>query len=238
MKIVFFSDAHLDKKDDGRTALLIRFINDICKDADILVILGDIFEFYHGYDGYIYPWYREIINSLKNITSNGKLVYFIEGNHEFRMGRFFETYTGIKCMDDLTLDVDNKKLLIIHGYQLKKNYLVRFLKTSFIYGIMDMFGPGLTWKIAAISGMFLSSKKKGFNRKAFDVFREFGRKKLDDGYDAVIVGHSHMPDKMEYISGETKKYYLNTGDIIKSSTYVEYNTGTGFEIKRYSSTTP
>jgi UDP-2,3-diacylglucosamine hydrolase len=234
MRIVFFSDAHLDKKEDGRKVFLVRFINDVCKDADMLVILGDLFEFYHGYDGYIYPWYKEVIDSLKNIASKGKHVHFIEGNHEFHMGSFFESYTGIKCMDDLTLDVDNKKFFIIHGYQFRKNYLVRFLKTSFIYAIMDMFGPGLTWKIAAISGKFLSNKKKTFNTKALDFFRELGRRKLDDGYDAVIFAHSHMPDKMEYISGDTKKYYLNTGDIINSSTYVEYNTGTGFEIKKYS----
>jgi UDP-2,3-diacylglucosamine hydrolase len=234
MKIVFFSDAHLDKKDDGRTVLLIRFISEICKDADMLVILGDFFEFYHGYDGYIYPWYREVINSLKNFVNKDKQVYFIEGNHEFHMGNFFETYTGIKCMDDLTINIDNKKILVTHGYQIRKNYLVKFLKTSFIYSIMDILGPVLTWKIAAISGKFLSRKKKAYNKNVLNIFRQFAREKLNDGYDAIILAHSHMSDKMEYISGNTKKYYLNTGDIIKSSTYVEYNTGTGFEVKTFS----
>jgi UDP-2,3-diacylglucosamine hydrolase len=236
MKIIFFSDAHLDKKDDGRTDFLLRFINDVCQDADMLVIVGDLFEFYHGYDGHIYPWYKEVIDSLKNIASKGKRVYLIEGNHEFHMGSFFEKYTGIKCMDDLTIDIDSKKFLITHGYQIRKNYLVKILKTPFIYGIMDMFGPGLTWKIAAISGTFLSNKTKHFNKRdgVTDLFRRFARGKLDDGYDAVILAHSHMPDKMEYNSGNTIKHYLNTGDIIKSSTYVEYNTETGFEIKKYS----
>jgi UDP-2,3-diacylglucosamine hydrolase len=234
MRIVFFSDAHLDKNDDGRKAFLMRFINDICIDADILVILGDLFEFYHGYDGYIYPWYREVIDSLKNLVNKDKQIYFIEGNHEFHMGNFFESYTGIKCMDDLTIDIDNKKFLITHGYQIRKNYLVKFLKTSFIYAIMDMFGPLLTWKIAAISSIFLSKNKKACNKNVLEIFRQFARRKFDDGYDAVILGHSHIPDKMEYISENTKKYYLNTGDIIKSSNYVEYNTETGFEIKKYS----
>ncbi|MCX5813278.1 MAG: UDP-2,3-diacylglucosamine diphosphatase [Proteobacteria bacterium] len=234
MRIIFFSDAHLNKKDDGRTGFLVRFINDVCQDADMLVIVGDLFEFYHGYDGYIYPWYKEVIDALKTTAAKGKRVYFIEGNHEFHMGSFFETYTGIKCMDELTIDIDNKKFLITHGYQIKRNYLVKALKTPFIYGIMDMFGPVLTWKIAAISGAFLSRKTKPFIKNVMDLFRQFALKKFDDGYDAVILAHSHIPDKMEYNSENTKKYYLNTGDIIKSSTYVEYNTETGFEIKKYS----
>jgi UDP-2,3-diacylglucosamine hydrolase len=238
MRIVFFSDAHLDKKDDGRRDLLLRFIINVCQDADMLVIVGDLFEFYHGYDGYIYPWYKEVIESLKSIASKSKPVYFIEGNHEFKMGGFFEKYTGIRCVDDLTIDIDSKKILIAHGYQIRKNYLVKFLKTPFIYGIMDMFGPALTWKIAAVSGTFLSRKTKPFIANVMDIFREFARGKLDDGYDAVILAHSHIPDKMEYDSGNTTKHYLNTGDIIKSSTYVEYNTETGFEIKKYSYTTP
>jgi UDP-2,3-diacylglucosamine hydrolase len=239
MRIVFFSDVHLDKKDDGKTVFLIRFINDVCKDADMVIILGDLFEFYHGYDGYIYPWYKEVIDSLKNITNKNKRVYLIEGNHEFRMWSFFESYTGVKCMDYLTIDVDNKKIFAAHGHQVKDNYLVKFLKTSFIYSIMDQFGPRLTWKIAAISGIFLSRKKKPYNNNnnnniVIDIFRRFARRKLDEGCDAVVLAHSHIPDKMEYTSGDTIKYYLNTGDIIKSLTYVEYNTGTGFELKRYS----
>jgi UDP-2,3-diacylglucosamine hydrolase len=234
MRIVFFSDAHLNKKDDGRTDFLVRFINDVCKDVDILVVIGDLFEFYHGYDGYIYPWYKKVIDSLRDIASKGTPVYFIEGNHEFCMGSFFEKYTGIMCMDDLSINVDNKKFFITHGYQINRNLLVKILKTSFIYGIMDMFGPGLTWKIAAISGTFLSKKTKPFNKYVINILRQFALRKFDDGYDAVILAHSHISDKIENNSGNTKKYYLNTGDIIKSSTYVEYNTGTGFEIKKYS----
>jgi len=234
MRIVFFSDVHLDKNDDGRTVFLIRFINDVCKDADVVVILGDLFEFYHGYDEYIYPWYREVIDALKNIVNKDKRVYLIEGNHEFHMGSFFESYTGITCTEDLTINIDDKKFFITHGYNIKNNLLVKFLKTSFVYAIMDIFGPRLTWKIAAFSGIFLSRKKKAYNKNIMNIFRQFAQRKLEEGCDGVILAHSHIPDKMEYISGDIKKYYLNTGDIIKSLTYVEYNTGTGLEIKRYS----
>ncbi len=236
MKIVFFSDAHLNRENNNKSTFLIDFINDICMNADIIVILGDLFEFYHGYDGYIYPWYKEAVDALKNIAEKGKNVYFIEGNHEFGMGNFFETYTGIICLDNLTLSVDNIKIYIAHGHEIKNNLLVKFLKTPFIYWIMNTFGPSLTWNIAEISGYFLSRKNKPYSRKAFNMFRQFAQKKLDEGYDVLILGHSHIPDKFDISTGDIKKYYLNTGDIINSASYVEYNSKEGFELKKYSRT--
>lgn len=233
MKIIFFSDAHLDEKDKKRADLLVRFINDVCPDADMVFILGDLFEFYHGHDGFIYPWYEDVIESLKGLTNKGKGVYFVEGNHEFQMGSFFQSHTGIKCADYFAVDIDGRKTFIAHGHEIKKNYLTTVLKTRFIYRVMDTLGPNLTWKIASLARIFLSKKEKPYSDKAINDFRRFARKKFDEGYGAVIMAHSHIPDEMEHVVGNIKKDYLNTGDIIKFSSYVEYNTDTGFEIKKY-----
>ena len=233
MKIIFFSDAHLDERDNKKIKLVNAFIHDVCADADIVVILGDLFEFYHGYDGYIYPCYRDVADSLKALADKGTDIYFVEGNHEFRMGAFFESCTGATCIDKLIIDIDGKNTFISHGYEIGRNILVKILKTRLIYAIMDIFGPGITWKIAVIARMFLSRKKKPYSNRAKGIFRQFARKILDEGYDAVILAHSHISDIMELASGNTKKFYLNTGDIIRGSTYVEYNTQKGFELKKY-----
>ena len=81
--------------------------------------------------------------------------------------------------------------------------------------------------------IFLSNKKKPYNNKAFNLFREYALKKFNDGYDVVVLGHSHMADKFEHQSGGGIKQYFNTGDIIRHCSYVEYNSATGFELKRY-----
>ena len=114
MKAVFFSDAHLAGDDAAKTERLKGFIKRVTEDADLVVILGDLFEFYHGYEGYIYPHYKEIVDLLRDIAS-GRSVYLIEGNHEFRMGRYFESYTGIRCVDTLTLNIDDKRVFLSHG---------------------------------------------------------------------------------------------------------------------------
>jgi UDP-2,3-diacylglucosamine hydrolase len=233
MKAIFFSDAHLDKNDIQKIEFVEKFINDVCHDADMVFVLGDLFEFYHGYDGYIFPWYKSIVDSLKNLVEKGKTVYFIEGNHEFHMGDFFENYTGIKCAHSVAMDIEGKETYIAHGYEISKFYLTKFLKTPFVSKVMDTLGPDITWSIATMARVFLSGKKKPYNNKAMDIFREYALKKFDEGYDVLILGHSHMFDTFEHQSGNTIKQYLNTGDIIRYCSYVEYNSGFGFEIKKY-----
>jgi len=233
VKAVFFSDAHIDRNDIQKIAFVEKFIDDVCHDADMVFVLGDLFEFYHGYDGYIFPWYKSIIDSLKNLVEKGKTVYFIEGNHEFRMGNFFQNYTGIQCVHSVAMDIEGKKTYIAHGYEISKFYLTKFLKTPFVNKVMDTLGPDITWSIATMARVFLSNRKKSYNNKAMNLFREYALKKFDEGYDVLILGHSHMFDAFEHRSGNTVKQYLNTGDIIRHCSYVEYNSASGFELKKY-----
>ena len=233
MKAIFFSDAHIDRNDSQKIRFVVKFIDEVCDDTDMVFILGDLFEFYHGYEGYIFPWYKIIADSLKALVEKGKTVYFIEGNHEFKMGAYFERYTGIISAHNITMDFEGKNTYISHGYEISKFHLTKFLKTPFVSGIMDILGPDITWSIASMARIFLSNKKKPHSIKAFDLFRQYALKKFNAGYDVIVLGHSHMIDKFEYHSGGRTKQYFNTGDIIRHRSYVAYDSETGFELKRY-----
>lgn len=233
MKLIFFSDTHLTDRSFDRMRYVKDFLNDVCEGADKVFVLGDLFEFYHGYDGYIYPWYAGIVDSLKRLVERGKEVYLLEGNHEFEMGGFFQTHTGITCVKELTIDIEGKRTYIAHGHGFDTLCLGNILKSPFIYAVMDCFGPGLTWRIAMAMGIFLSKKKKRYNPKVVEAFRRYARLKQDEGCDAVILAHSHIPDRTSSVVDGKEKVYLNTGDFIEHGSYVEYTTGDGFQIKRY-----
>ncbi|OPY66602.1 MAG: UDP-2,3-diacylglucosamine hydrolase [Syntrophorhabdus sp. PtaU1.Bin002] len=235
MKIVFFGDTHLDRKNPARIQFVETFVRDVCADADMVFILGDLFEFYHGYDGYIYPWYKGIVDAFKDMTGQGKSVYFLEGNHEFDMGPFFQFYTGIRCAKNVVIDVEGKRTFISHGDEFAMNPLMRLLKTPFIYGVMNLFGPRLSWRIAMGLSLFISRKKKGNSEKVMLIFRNYAGKKLGEGFDVVILAHSHMADRVECNSSNGPAIYLNTGDFIRDRTYVEYMSETGFMVKEYKS---
>lgn len=233
MKAIFFSDVHLDRKDNKKTDLVKDFIREICPDADVVVVLGDLFEFFYGYTNYIYPWYRGIIDLLREITEKGKQVYFLEGNHEFSIGRSLKPYAGIECLKELSLDIDGKKVFVAHGNELIRNNFLMFLKSKFVYSIMEFFGPALTWKIAMLSSIFLSDRKKPYRESVKKKFRKIAEKKLNQGFDVVILAHTHMPDMVDYTKDGKEKTYLNTGDLYRYDSYIEYKTESGFAIKGY-----
>jgi len=231
MKIIFFSDTHLDRTDKRKAKVVETFLRELCADADMVFILGDLFEFYHGYGNYIYPWFGGIADALKELTRSGITVRLLEGNHEFGMGTFFESYTGVTSGEGMSLDVEGKRVFVSHGDELAGGLVRIVLKSRLAALVMDILGPRLTWAVAMGARVFLSKKKKGHNPRVRDIFRVYAKKIADDGFDAVILAHSHMPDYVEFNSGQKKAVYLNTGDLLKHSTYVLYESGSGFSVK-------
>jgi UDP-2,3-diacylglucosamine hydrolase len=233
MRCIFFADTHLTRKDDTRQAFVKTFIEGVCAGADMVFILGDLFEFYHGYDTFIYPWYKNVVDALREIGLTGTAVYHIEGNHEFGMGPFFSSYTGITCVRNLTIEVDGKKMFLSHGDEVANVALRKILKASFTYAVMDALGPALTWKVAMACRIFLSKRRRVYSQRVRDSFRLYAKRKLDEGYYATVLAHTHMPDFVEYGSNETKKIYLNTGDLIENLAYGEYTTTSGLTLRIY-----
>jgi UDP-2,3-diacylglucosamine hydrolase len=232
MKAVFLSDAHLTDTDPDRIKYVIRAVREVTRDADVVVILGDFFEFYHGFGNYIYPFFNEVVDALGEVAAK-RPVYFIEGNHEFGMGAHFEACTGVKCVEKLAINIDGKKVFLSHGDEIGAPVLRAILKSPPILGLMDFLGPKLTWKIAMASRPFLSKRHKTFNEKTLNRFRRYGQRKIGEGYDAVVVAHSHMADIEERNSKGRTVTYMNTGDLIGASSYGAYVTEKGFTLEKY-----
>jgi UDP-2,3-diacylglucosamine hydrolase len=231
-KIIFFSDTHLLPEDHRKSQLVEGFIRDICSTADTVFIVGDLFEFFYGHKGYIYPWYKGVVGALKSITGAGTTVYLIEGNHEFNTGSL-EELGGIRCAPEVSLDIDGKMAYITHGDGFTGPFMRKILKSRLVYSLMELFGPELTWRIAMSCRVFLSNRNKHANPGVGERFRTYAATKFAEGYDIVILAHSHHPDHIGYDTPEGRKTYLNTGDFVEYGNYVEYTTRDGFSMKHY-----
>ncbi len=133
----------------------------------------------------------------------------------------------------MTIEIDNKKMFLAHGDEATNAVFVKALKLPFIYAVMDALGPSLTWKVAMACRIFLSKRRRIYSQKVRDAFRVYAKRKLDEGYDAVILAHTHIADLIEYEDGPTNKTYLNTGDLIANMTYGDYTTSGGFAVRTY-----
>ncbi len=111
----FISDLHLSPNTPKLTALLKQLLSDWEKDAEVLYILGDLFEAWAGDDQMADPFIAEVVALLKNASQHYK-IYFIHGNRDFLIGADFAAATGITLLEDNTvIDLYGQKILIAHG---------------------------------------------------------------------------------------------------------------------------
>lgn len=111
----FISDLHLSPNTPKLTALLKQLLSDWEKDAEVLYILGDLFEAWAGDDQMADPFIAGVVALLKNASQHYK-IYFIHGNRDFLIGADFAAATGITLLEDNTvIDLYGQKILIAHG---------------------------------------------------------------------------------------------------------------------------
>lgn len=89
MRAIFIADAHLRHEGDENYRLLVEFLTELRGTVDTLFILGDLFEFWIGYETVPFTHYLPILKKLQELAENGTEIVYLEGNHDFHMGPFF-----------------------------------------------------------------------------------------------------------------------------------------------------
>ncbi len=233
MKAVFIADAHLKGLEDPNQKRLCSFLETL-KDIDMLFILGDLFEFWTGYNQILEYHYAPILNQFKRLKESGTKMVYVEGNHDFSVAPFFkEILEGDVYSDSADIRLDGKRVFLSHGDTVEHSsgYKIwrRFLRSSFFKIIIKITPPSLVWNIA----MRLAKRSRG-NPKRGDVLNrlqgEFAREKIRQGFDVVMLAHSHVPGVSEATVNGLNGIYANPGDWIKEYSYLVYENG---EIKLY-----
>ncbi len=228
MKPVYFiSDIHLgapalsEEFETKRRKELLKFLDEVGRNAGRLTIVGDLFDFWYEYKYVIPKNYFWLYARLKELVDGGIRVDYIAGNHDFFLGEFFSASLGLKVYQDgFSEEMNGKRLLVIHGdglavkdagYRLLKRVLRKGLTRSLIRWIHPDLGFHLARVFSKKSREYTSNKDFGES----DGMMTFARKKIDEGYDFVIMGHNHMP-RCEHLG---KGVYINLGDWLKNFTY-------------------
>lgn len=236
MDIVFVADAHLKGLEDPNQQRLVKFL-DTLPAVDALVILGDLFDFWTGFNEVVYYHYLPTCDALRRLKEKGLKIVYLEGNHDFSMGSFFTSVLGAAVYPDtFELNCDGRRMLLAHGDTISMTpgyFLWRsFLRSKTFRIITRIVTPGLVWKVAG----FLSRKSRGYSKKGDMIeerLREFARGELHKGMDAVILAHSHVPGVYREEASGGKRVYANPGSWANDSTYLVYSNGE-FTVKKFS----
>lgn len=231
--IYFLSDAHIGKENKKKEIFKIKailsFLDQAEKDADSIYFLGDIFEFFFEFYSVVYKEYFELYHKIRTLADRGVKIYYIVGNHDAWHIDFFRDKLRVVVFDSqCELNLDGKRVFIHHGDGLYKGELgYRLLRWIIRSGIFVWFfrllHPDLAKVVARVFSCF-SSRSKKINTSLADKCEKFAKDKLNEGFDVVIMGHTHMPCLKRIGSG----IYINTGDWINKFSYVRYRKGEFF----------
>ena len=237
-KAYFISDAHLGlgtkEEERAKEDRLIAFLGSIRKDASQLFIVGDLFDAWIEYRTVIPKGFHRILSALDELVRSGVTVHYLVGNHDFWIRDYFREELGMRTYHTpFDVLIDGKKVLVHHGDGLATKdagyrILKKIINNPFSIWLYSWVHPDIGISLARSSSrksrQYTSVKEYGRE----DGMVEFSRKKIDEGFDVVVMGHRHEPACKEFGKG----LYVNLGDWIRHNTYAIMDNGR-MELKQW-----
>lgn len=113
---LFISDLHLGSDHSGSMTVFQRFIAEVAPQAEVLYILGDLFEYWAGDDDMEDEFHARVITALRSFTTRGTKVYLLHGNRDLLMGEALAEACHATLLPDPTLiDLHGTPTLLSHG---------------------------------------------------------------------------------------------------------------------------
>jgi len=236
-KVYFISDAHLGSPSSNRPPrvqedALIDFLRTVQKDAEVLYIVGDLFDFWFEYRSVIPAHGARVLFELYNLVQSGTRVVYLPGNHDIWLGPYLSEHIGLE-LPGPSLDVTHqgRRLYVIHGDGFRQDWKYKLsraiLNHHLCIAIFRWLHPDVgAWLAHMMSRYSEFRVKKGALKKqktSSKLYLEGATDKFARGFDIVICGHYHylvvepIDNGTIVILGDWMKYdsyaVLENGDI-------------------------
>jgi len=243
-KIYFASDQHFGIPDLQQSRIreekFIRWLDIIKKDAQVLFLMGDLFDFWHEWKYVVPKGYIRVLGKIAELKDSGIEIYFFVGNHDLWMKNYFEEELGIPVyFEKRYYEINGKNFLLAHGDGLgpgDKGYkrMKKVFTNPFAQWAFRWLHPDIAMRIAN----YMSQKNKlisGDEDKEFlgedkEFLIQYSKEKLKtEDIHYFVFGHRHLPLVFDLEKGAK---YINLGDWIVYFTYGVYD-GNSFEVKKF-----
>lgn len=232
VKVAVISDVHL-----GFLGCKAKELNKYLKSIkpEILVINGDFVDIWQFRTYYFPKAHAKVIQRVFKLAADGTKIYLLTGNHDEALRNYSGMSLGnIELEDKLILDLDGKSHWFFHGdifdvsihgsKWLAKlgsiGYELLILLNKLVNFFLDLLGREKSTFSQHIKRATKSGVKKlnNYEITAAEIA-------VENGYDFVINGHSHMPGIKVIRTDRGSVTYVNSGDWVENLTALEYNKG-------------
>jgi UDP-2,3-diacylglucosamine hydrolase len=242
-KAYFASDFHLGlypyHKSAEREKIIVKWLDEIKKDAGALFLAGDIFDFWYEYRKVIAKGFVRFLGKLCEFTDNGIPVYIFTGNHDVWMFSYLQEEVGAVVFENpVEFRINDKLFYVGHGdgvgpgdinYKLLKGiftskvcqFLFSRIHPNFAYWL------GHTWSKHSRYSKGIADEFHGID-KEYNIL--FAKETLKNRHiDYFVFGHRHIPMDIQ-LNGTSK--LINLGEWIFGYTYAVFD-GRNLELLSY-----
>ena len=136
--IYFVADIHLGagaiEEQKRVESSFLRFLHDIEGDASVLVLMGDIFDFWFEYKEVVPKGFVRVLGRLAELCDKGVRVIMLTGNHDMWVGDYLSKECGIELYTKPQIfSLAGKRLFVAHGDNMNigKQPILRLMNKMF-----------------------------------------------------------------------------------------------------------
>lgn len=231
-KAYFASDFHLGtpspEQSRSRERAVVAWLDAIQPDAEVIFLVGDVFDFWFEYKKAIPKGFVRLQGKLAELTDAGIRVILFTGNHDMWMNDYFTEEMGIPIYrEPRRYDIGSKRFLIGHGDGLGPgDFVYKRLKTVFESKLARQLfrlvhpdlGIGLAHAWSQRSR--ISNQKKGEEHFLGDdrewLLQYCREVESQMHHDYYVFGHRHLPLNLTV---SPVSQYVNLGEWVSARTY-------------------
>jgi len=230
-EIFFLADSHFrDRRLPGEAERRLRFtrlLESVPSDGAVM-LLGDIFDFFFEYRGFVPKRYFDVYDALFRCSSRGVDVRFLGGNHDYWFGNFLEDEIGVRSHGEhLFVECQGRRIWCTHGDLFMpgdQNYTTirSILRNRYVIAAAKIIHPDIMDFIAEKVSYGSKSRDRG---SIEDMAEELAARPTDEffsrGNDVFAMGHVHYP----LLRQKNGNAFLIVGDWITKFTYGKMKDG-------------
>lgn len=240
-KVYFSSDHHLGVPSLGasqdRERLIIRWLESIEHDAQIIFLVGDIFDFWFEYNHAVPKGFVRVLGKLAQLSDRGIELILFTGNHDMWMFGYLTEelnatiYRNPVHFEFVNLMGESTQFLIGHGDGLGPGdgtykFLKKVFENSFFQKLFHIVHPDIGIWIAKewSKRSRLANINKG-EEKFMGEDREWlliycKEVEQQTHYDYYIFGHRHLT--LDLAVAENSRY-INLGEWVTQQTFASFD---------------
>ena len=219
-RLVVVSDLHLGSPASRAAHTFPQFVRGLSGTGWNLCINGDAFDFLQGSTRRLAHDALVAVRALAQFHRSGGRIYYTLGNHDLPLEHFLADLP-ITVVPFLNLASGGRRIRIEHGHLHEPAYL----KWPRLYHFGGWLGRYLLAANADVYRLWSRMQRRtdAHRRRTPDDYPYYvaARDLFARGFDAVVFGHTHLPERSEHDGGVV----VNAGDWMRRPTFARIESG-------------